>query len=135
MTRLTFHAIDVASDLPTKEVEMSEWGGTILVRGLSKGAYDDLRAKVGEDALAMEIETIVACVADPVLNYEQANKLRYKSVAAYKRLHEAIAEVNRVEPVASTKSLDGAEPGGAVPDDAGSGPGEEPGRAAEDAAG
>lgn len=114
MSRLSFNAIEAADDLPTKEVEIPEWGGSILVRGFSKGAYDDLRAKVGDDALAMEIETIVACVAEPVLTVEQADKLRYKSVAAYKRLHEAIAEVNRVEPIAATKSVADGEPGDAV---------------------
>lgn len=132
---LSIDAILAVADLPTKVVDMPEWGGTVLVRGLSKGAYDDLRAATSDDPAAIEVSMLVACVAEPALTAEQATKLRYKSLAAYKRLHDAIGEVNRIESAKDTKSVAGGESGDEVPAALGAGPGEDAGGASEGAAG
>lgn len=148
---LALASILAAADLPTKVVDMPEWGGTVLVRGLSKGAYDDLQKRIteqvqaaglaedeGADALRADLteaEMVAACLAEPKVTPDEARQLRYKSIAAYKRLNEAIGEVNRIESAKATKSVAGGESGDGVPAAPGAGSGEDAGGASGGAAG
>ena len=133
----TAEEILALDDLPTETIEMPEWGCSIVVQGLSKGVYDDILEKCGEDAAAIEVAMLVACIKAPAFTPEQAARLRFKSIAAYKRIHEAIARINRVgaKAVVATKSLASGEPGADAHNAASAGSGEDAGGTAEDAAG
>lgn len=113
MPYLTIEQIQAADDLPKRVVEMPEWGGSVLVRGLSKGGYDDIQAAAGDNPEKIEIAMLMACVAEPQLTEETARSLRYKSIPAYKRILDALTEVNSSgqEAVTAAKSLDAGEPG------------------------
>lgn len=134
---LTADQILALDDLPTETIEMPEWNCSIEVQGLSKGAYDDIREQAGEDAAKVEVAMLVACIKSPKFTIEQAAGLRYKSIAAYKRIHEAIARINRVGPeaVVDSKSVAEGEPGPDAGDAPGDGPREDAGRDPADAAG
>lgn len=72
-TYLTRDAILAAADLPTEEVEVGEWGGTVVVRGLTGEGRDAWEASttvvrgktVARDTANIRAKLVAYCVIDP----------------------------------------------------------------------
>ena len=99
MKRLTRFDILSSNDLPRSEVDCPEWGGSILVRGLTLGEMSSV-TKAG-DTTAMNLAAIVACVVDdvgtPLFTAEDLDALRTKSQAPLLRI---VSEINRLSGMA-----------------------------------
>lgn len=108
MTQLTVEQIIAAKDLGEESVDMPEWGGTVLIRGLGYGEWVDLReaATVGErqDERLMARLLFAAALVDPPLTEEQAGMMVDKSSTAVTRLVEAIVNMSHVDESAITEA-------------------------------
>ena len=108
MALLTRKAILAASDLPSREVAVPEWGGEVMVRGMT--AYD---RDVYELTLRDQRESGVpignirahfaaACIVDekgePMFSVEDVEALGRKSAAALDRVFSAVVELNALQP-------------------------------------
>jgi hypothetical protein len=90
LPRLTFEAIEQAPDLKEKEVDVPEWGGSVLVRGVSKAIWEKYtEMETPEDICFLMSEAIV----EPAVTAEQAAAMRAKSITAVGRVEGAILEV------------------------------------------
>jgi hypothetical protein len=100
MTRLTLEEIVSAQDLKRAEVDMPEWGGTILVRGLGYGEWVDIRDAStvggGQDERIFARLLISAAVVEPEITPEQAELLLAKSSSAVDRLVTEIMAASAV---------------------------------------
>lgn len=100
MTRLTVEEIIAADDLGQEEVEMPEWGGSVMVRGLGYGEWVDLRdaATVGgqQDERLFTRLLLAAALVEPVVSIEQADLLIAKSASAVNRLVDSIVSTSRI---------------------------------------
>lgn len=94
MATLTIDQILAAQDVPTEVVPVSEWGGDVVVRGLTRKDFDALKGVTKDDAAELEIAMLVACVVEPALSREQAIALREKSLVAFSKVAKAIGRVN-----------------------------------------
>src|ERR1017187_256167 len=104
MSRLTREAVLACNVLPTEECECPEWGGTLLVTGMSKGQQqaiikenspstfdNELQKYVPKlDSDKFELALFVASVADP--KFEPSDAAIMASLAA--------APINRVNKLA-----------------------------------
>lgn len=90
MGRLTREAILSAPDIVEKEIEVSEWGGSVLIRTLTKAKQIKIRkqamvnGKLDEEYL--EILIFIAGVAEPVFTEQDHESLRTKSASAMDRI-------------------------------------------------
>lgn len=88
--RLTREAVLAAPDIAEKEVEVPEWGGTVLIRTLTKAQQVKLRkeamvaGKLDEDRL--EILIFVHGVVEPQFTPEDHDALKAKSASAMDRV-------------------------------------------------
>lgn len=95
---LSINEILSASDLEEKAIEVSEWGGTVKVRGMTKQEQQQLR-KQATDAAGqinpdlMEQLMIAHCLAEPRITVEQAGQLMQKSASAVDKVLTAIMDV------------------------------------------
>jgi hypothetical protein len=99
LTRLTREAILGARDRETVEVAVPEWGGTVLVRGLSAGQKDDFELSVigplgGERNLAnLRARLCARCMVDadgqPLFGEVDVAALGERSAAAIERVFNA----------------------------------------------
>lgn len=100
MTRLTVEQIIAADDLQQSEVDMPEWGGTVMVRGLGYGEWVDLRdaATIGgqQDERIFARLLFAAALVEPTVTPEQADLLIGKSAPAVNRLVERIMDASHV---------------------------------------
>lgn len=70
---LTREAILAATSLPTEEVEVPEWGGTVVVRGMDGEGRDEFEAsmlverggQVVQDAANTRAKLAARCIIDP----------------------------------------------------------------------
>lgn len=100
MTRLTVEEIIAADDLGQSEIDMPEWGGSVMVRGLGYGEWVDLReqATIGgqQDERVFARLLFAAALVEPTVTPEQADLLIGKSAPAVNRLVEHIMLASHV---------------------------------------
>lgn len=97
---LTLDDILAKDDLGEKEVNVPEWGGTVVIRGLGYGEFVSVRDKSivnGEqDETIFGVGLLAAAFVNPVLNEEQAKALFNKSSAAVVRLTGEIVSLSGI---------------------------------------
>lgn len=91
---LSFEDIARADDLPTKSVPVPEWGGSVVMRGLSIGQVDDLDALKTQGELAHILGLLAATIVEPEITPEQAGVLRQKSNHVLQRLLKEAVKIN-----------------------------------------
>lgn len=89
MSILTVEAIRAADDLPTEVVEVPEWGGAVVVRGLSVADWvklnKNLRPELSEEQNAA-IQALLYGVVEPKFSPADVDWLVTKSLAACTRI-------------------------------------------------
>ncbi len=97
-TYLTIEQIAAAVDLPEEDVPVPEWGGTVRVRGLTKGEQQQIRREArinGEiDMQLIELLMVQYGCVEPKLDSGGVELLRSKSAVAVERVVQAIARAN-----------------------------------------
>lgn len=88
-----------ARDLEVVEVEVPEWGGTVLVRGLTGAERDALEEEAARIGLKnLRARWVVRCIVDEngerVFRDEDAELLGQKSAAALTRVFEAVVRLS-----------------------------------------
>lgn len=95
-----------ADDLPTEELEISEWGGTVLLKALNGEQREEIevrshKAKSSGDALGWKgLKTLVATYAlvddegKPLFTAKDLAALAKKSSAALDRIFEYVMKMN-----------------------------------------
>ncbi len=108
MTKLlNREAILKADDLPTRDVAVPEWGGTVRVRSLTARARDEIETAIiaarQEGDLSpgnVRARHAAACIVDEagktLFNEEDIAALGAKSGAAMARVYTAIVELNLI---------------------------------------
>src|SRR5262249_4971199 len=106
MMRLTKDAILAAEDLVTEEVQVPEWGGTVLVRGLTGRERDEFEASMmvhrgGQmvaDVRNSRAKLVAKCVVGDdgkrLFADEDAAALGEKSGAALARVFDVVARLS-----------------------------------------
>jgi hypothetical protein len=106
MKRLSLEQIVAADDLGKEEIEMPEWDGTVVVRGLGYGEWVDLRdastVNGQQDEKIFSRLLFAAAIVEPEITPEQADLLLNKSATAVNRLVEKIVGVSGVGDTAIT---------------------------------
>lgn len=98
-----------AQDLPTKDVEVPEWGGTVRVRSLTARDRDaietaliDARQKDDGQPVNIRARYAAACIVDengsPLFSVDDVEVLGGKSGGAVDRVYEAISALNLIDP-------------------------------------
>lgn len=99
--RLTLDQIREADDIERKELPVPEWGGTIEIKSLTKGEHQECRAKSMKkgqvDADLLEINLLVAGVADPTLSKEDAGILQRKNAGVVERIMREILKLSKLD--------------------------------------
>jgi hypothetical protein len=109
MGLLTKADILAVSDLPTKDIEVPEWGGTIRIRSLTSAQVEDLQAEfmaarddgrlVPQHWRAKHLALSAVDEAGALLFTEaEASKLAQKSGVAMGRVFDAINTFNGQKP-------------------------------------
>ena len=102
---LTRAAILAASDLPTRDVEVPEWGGTVRVRTMmarDRDVFDmalreAAKAGVGTNVRAYFAATcIIGDDGEPLFTADDVEALGAKSSEAMNRVYDAIVDLNRL---------------------------------------
>lgn len=118
MTLLTADQILTADDLDTKDVEVSEWGGSVRVRGLSGRERDRFEASLRDDRGETDTDNIRAklvgrAVIDEtgsrVFTDAQINALGEKSGAVLDRLFDEIRDLSGMTDEAAEKIAGNSE--------------------------
>ena len=103
---LTLDDITAADDRTTRTVDVPEWGGSVVVRGLTlEEARDIQKAAIqgGEvDETKVMVLTVSAGCVDPVIPREQAMILAQKRAGNVIRLCVAINELTGASPQATS---------------------------------
>ena len=112
---LSIDAIRAANDLPSEVVEVPEWGGAVLVKGLTKGQATALfeactvDGEPGDDGKPgpkvidpkkLQDELLLACVAEPKLTREDLAILEEKANGPVNRIQRACVRVAGLAPEA-----------------------------------
>lgn len=98
--RLTTADILAANDIVDEEVDVPEWGGTVLIRGFTKARQMELRRmatdpKTGRvDNERLEMQLFIYGVIDPQFVAAQATELRMKSAGALDRVLKRIMAIS-----------------------------------------
>lgn len=119
MAYLSRDAILGASDLDTEEVEVPEWGGTVLVRGLSGNERDKLEesitknGKVSLDSFSAKLAaaSIVDDNGDRMFSQSDVKKLGQKSARALNRVQAAAQRLSRISDEDVAELAGNSEPG------------------------
>lgn len=96
---LSLDEILAAPDLDEKTVEVPEWGGAVVVHGMTKKEQQQLRKQATDpltgqvDPDKIEILMLAHCLAEPKITVEQAEQLAQKSAAAFDKVLTAIMDV------------------------------------------
>ena len=85
--------------LPTETMEIPEYGGSIVIRGLRKSEQMDLRKKAQRgdgtfDETALEIGMLAAGIEEPKFTKEQITQLAHISAGVYDAILLRIAELS-----------------------------------------
>jgi hypothetical protein len=98
-------AILAADDLPTKDVAVPEWGGTVRVRTMTARDRDAIEMSIttlraAEDALNVRAHYAAACLIDdtgePLFQVAEVELLGAKSGTALDRVYEAVVALNKL---------------------------------------
>lgn len=107
---LTRDQILAAKDIATEKVEVPEWGGSVLVRGLSGGARDTIEAiytsadgsmnrdRFGNFRAAIVAKSIVDDDGDRVFTDKDVEALGEKSSLALGRVFDAAMKLSALNP-------------------------------------
>lgn len=101
MSILSVEDIIAAKDLEEKEIEIPEWGGSVIIRGLGYGEFVTIREKAWKDSGEQD-ERVFGCLllaasfVDPVLSEDQAAALFDKSSAAVSRISDEIVKLSGI---------------------------------------
>lgn len=91
---LTVEEILEANDLPEETLSIPEWGGEVVVRGLSRGeawaAREEGRRDGDFDMLAFELNVFLHGVVNPKFSKKHFGQLKCKSQAAMERVTNKI---------------------------------------------
>lgn len=99
-----------AVDLPKEEVEVPEWGGSVIVRGLTGAERDKFEAsivtlkgdKTGFNPENMRAKLVVLCVVDEegkrLFSNEDVKALGEKSALALNRVFEVAQRLSGLSP-------------------------------------
>ncbi|MBT9177529.1 MAG: hypothetical protein DDT20_01863 [Firmicutes bacterium] len=96
---LSIDEILMSPDLGVKIIEIVEWGGSVVVRGMTKREQQQLRKQAVDsltgqiDADRMEILMLAHCLAEPKITIEQAEQIALKSASAFDKVLTAIMDV------------------------------------------
>jgi hypothetical protein len=97
---LTIADILAKDDLGEKEVNVPEWGGSVVIRGLGYGEFVAVRDKSlvnGEkDETVFGVGLLAAAFVNPVLTEEEAKALFNKSSAAVVRITGEIVSLSGI---------------------------------------
>lgn len=94
-----------SSDLPTKDVPVPEWGGTVRVRSMTaadRDAFEEAyrQAKQSEEPVNLRARYAAACIVDekgkPIFVEADIEALGAKSALALDRVFEAISSLNKL---------------------------------------
>ncbi len=129
-TYLTRDAILQARDLPSEELEVPQWGGTVVVRGLDGQGRDEFEAstivmrgkKAVPDTANIRAKLVARCVIDhgtgePMFTQQDVHALGELSGAALDRVFEVAARLSGLSE-GDLEELEGnssAAPGGDSP--------------------
>ena len=102
-------AILAANDLPSKDVDVPEWGGTVRIRSMTatdRDAFEIAQLEAQRDGRAapdnIRARYVAACVigedGQPLFDESEVTKLGNKSAKALDRVFTAITGMNSVEP-------------------------------------
>jgi hypothetical protein len=119
-------AILKADDLPVEEVKGPEWGGAVLVRGLSGKDRDEFQAstmvirdgKAYPDAANVTAKLVARCIVGedglPLFSQRDVHALGEKSAAALERVGEVASRLSGMteDAVAEMLGNSAAAPGG-----------------------
>jgi len=116
MAILTVDEILGANDLPEETVEVPEWGGEVVVRGLMRGeAYKARQNARGDDGvvdmLEYDMQVLLFGVIEPALKESHIDALRNKSAGSIERITSKIMALSSVAPtgVVTQEAVDDAE--------------------------
>ena len=113
MKRLTRLDILNANDLPREEVDCPEWGGSVLVRGLTLGELSQLTSG-GGSTIDLNTTALVACVigddGSPVFTKDDIEALKAKNSVPLMRLVQAINRLSGLTQEASDELKKPTEP-------------------------
>ena len=97
---LTIDDILAKDDLGEKEIDVPEWGGSVVIRGLGYGEFVAVRDKSmvnGEqDETIFGVGLLAAAFVNPTVNEEQAKALFNKSSAAVVRITGEIVALSGI---------------------------------------
>jgi len=99
MKRLSADDIKNLPSVPEEEIELEEWGFSILVRGINKGMQVQLGKllnKDGADGFDYQRELLKVCVIEPELNDELIDQLYEKDSKVIDKIFLKINELNGV---------------------------------------
>lgn len=106
MALLTREDILKAEDLPTVDVEVPEWGGTVRLKALTAAARDRFEAstvetrgnKVKQNLTNLRARLVSLCIVDesgnPMFTQGDVQRLGQKSASALQRLFNKCNEMN-----------------------------------------
>lgn len=104
---LTAEDIVAVDDVPTETVDVPEWGGSVVLRGLTLEEVLALRGDAegaAKDPTALSVKMLTASFADPVLTPEQAAVLVKKSATVVARLMQKASRLSGVDEEAVQRS-------------------------------
>lgn len=105
MALLTREQILAADDLPSKEVEVPEWGGSVKVRSITAKDRDEFEQALIAARQAKRVAPenvraryVAACIVGedgkPLFTAKDVEALGQKSFAALERVYQAATELN-----------------------------------------
>lgn len=131
MGRLTREQLLGAADLQEETVRVPEWGGDVLVRGLSLAAYQEVQQAAtvkGEvDGDRLTVHLLMAGIVDPRLTPDDFEQLRGKSMSPLNRIAGVVMRLSGlgVGALEAAEATFPAEPGGSILVPARPGPGDD----------
>lgn len=106
---LTAEALLAAEDIKRETIEVPEWGGSVVVQGLSVKAVNEANRRSmvnGQvDAEKVTVQVVIEGMVEPKLNPDQGPQLAEKSMAVINRLGTRIFELSGID----SSTLQGAE--------------------------
>jgi len=97
MKRLSADDITNLPSVPEEELELEEWGFSILIRGINKGMQVKLGKLLNEDgadAFDYQRELLKVCIIEPALDDELIDKLYEKDSKVIDKIFLKINELN-----------------------------------------
>jgi hypothetical protein len=100
MPILSVDEIIAAKDLGEKEIEIPEWDGSVVIRGLGYGEFVTIREKANvngeQDERIFGRLLLAAAFIDPVLTEDQADALFNKSSVAVAKISDEIVNLSGI---------------------------------------